>query len=156
MGVGVSLQTPCVERHYPSTCAAVGPSRSSFLVPEGKGCSLSARLLGASGYAGADLRRLAAGHPDSKVMLAAAETQAGGRLGDLYPSLAAIRAWAPWAATPRRITARSRSRRLNRLGSKPRSRNLLGDVILSVAGPGRTYEASTLPIQGGTCHQMFH
>ncbi len=46
-------------------------------------------VFGASGYAGAELLRLAAIHPDWEVTLATAETQAGGRVGDLYPSLAA-------------------------------------------------------------------
>ncbi len=46
-------------------------------------------VFGASGYAGAELLRLAAAHPGWEVTLATAETQAGGRVGDLYPSLAA-------------------------------------------------------------------
>jgi N-acetyl-gamma-glutamyl-phosphate reductase len=47
-------------------------------------------VFGASGYAGAELLRLGAAHPDWEVALATAETQAGGRVGDLYPSLAAV------------------------------------------------------------------
>jgi N-acetyl-gamma-glutamyl-phosphate reductase len=46
-------------------------------------------VFGASGFAGAELLRLAAGHPNFDVDLAAAATQAGGRVADLYPSLAA-------------------------------------------------------------------
>jgi len=46
-------------------------------------------VFGASGYAGAELMRLAAGHPTFEVVLATAASQAGGRLADLYPSLAA-------------------------------------------------------------------
>ncbi|MGH9115828.1 MAG: N-acetyl-gamma-glutamyl-phosphate reductase [Acidimicrobiales bacterium] len=49
---------------------------------------LSAGVIGASGYAGAELLRLAAGHPSLDVKLAAAGSQAGERLADLYPSLA--------------------------------------------------------------------
>jgi N-acetyl-gamma-glutamyl-phosphate reductase len=45
-------------------------------------------VFGASGFAGAELLRLAAGHPSLEVVLATADTQAGGRLADLYPSLA--------------------------------------------------------------------
>jgi N-acetyl-gamma-glutamyl-phosphate reductase len=45
-------------------------------------------VFGASGYAGAELLRLAAGHPEFDVRLATADTQAGGRVADLYPSLA--------------------------------------------------------------------
>jgi N-acetyl-gamma-glutamyl-phosphate reductase len=50
--------------------------------------SLAVGVFGASGYAGAELMRLAAGHPDLDVVLATADTQAGGRVSDLYPSLA--------------------------------------------------------------------
>ena len=46
-------------------------------------------ILGASGYTGAELLRLAAGHPDLEVVYATADTQAGTRAGDLYPSVAA-------------------------------------------------------------------
>ena len=46
-------------------------------------------VFGASGYAGAELLRLLAGHPDLQVHLATADSQAGGRVADLYPSLAA-------------------------------------------------------------------
>lgn len=45
-------------------------------------------VFGASGFAGAELMRLAAGHPDMDVVVATADSQAGGRLADLYPSLA--------------------------------------------------------------------
>jgi N-acetyl-gamma-glutamyl-phosphate reductase len=50
--------------------------------------SLAVGVFGASGYAGAELMRLAASHPDLNVVLATADTQAGGRVADLYPSLA--------------------------------------------------------------------
>jgi N-acetyl-gamma-glutamyl-phosphate reductase len=45
-------------------------------------------ILGASGYTGAELLRLSALHPDLDVVYATAETQAGTRAADLYPSLA--------------------------------------------------------------------
>src|SRR5271165_290199 len=45
-------------------------------------------IAGASGYTGAELLRLCAGHPDLDVVLAGADTQAGQLLGALYPSLA--------------------------------------------------------------------
>ena len=45
-------------------------------------------VFGASGYAGAELLRLASGHPNLAVVLATADSQAGGRVADLYPSLA--------------------------------------------------------------------
>jgi len=46
-------------------------------------------ILGASGYAGAELMRLCAGHPSFEIAFASAESQAGVAVGSLYPSLAA-------------------------------------------------------------------
>lgn len=46
-------------------------------------------IIGASGYTGAELLRLCAGHPELEVVLATGDTQAGTRLADLYPSVAA-------------------------------------------------------------------
>ncbi len=46
-------------------------------------------IMGASGYTGAELLRLCAGHPDLEVVVAGAESQAGQPLASLYPSLAA-------------------------------------------------------------------
>ncbi len=46
-------------------------------------------IAGASGYAGAELLRLCAGHPELEVVLAGADSQAGQPVGALYPSLAA-------------------------------------------------------------------
>jgi N-acetyl-gamma-glutamyl-phosphate reductase len=45
-------------------------------------------IAGASGYTGAELLRLCAGHPDFEVVVAGADTQAGQRVAGLYPSLA--------------------------------------------------------------------
>jgi N-acetyl-gamma-glutamyl-phosphate reductase len=50
--------------------------------------SLAVGVFGASGFAGAELLRLAASHPRLEVVLATADSQAGGRVADLYPSLA--------------------------------------------------------------------
>lgn len=47
-------------------------------------------ILGASGYLGAELLRLLAGHPRLEVVRVSAESNAGARVGDLYPSLAAV------------------------------------------------------------------
>ena len=44
-------------------------------------------IVGASGYTGAELLRLAAGHPELEVVLATGDTQAGTAVADLYPSL---------------------------------------------------------------------
>jgi N-acetyl-gamma-glutamyl-phosphate reductase len=47
-------------------------------------------IVGASGYTGAELLRLAAGHPEMEVVLATGDTQAGTAVADLYPSLSPV------------------------------------------------------------------
>jgi N-acetyl-gamma-glutamyl-phosphate reductase len=49
----------------------------------------SVGIIGASGFTGAELLRLCAGHPELDVRLATGDSQAGSRVGDLYPSLVA-------------------------------------------------------------------
>ena len=49
----------------------------------------SVGIIGASGFTGAELLRLCASHPHLDVRLATGDTQAGTRVADLYPSLAA-------------------------------------------------------------------
>lgn len=46
-------------------------------------------IVGASGYTGAELLRLCAGHPELEVVLATGDTRAGTLAGSLYPSLTA-------------------------------------------------------------------
>lgn len=46
-------------------------------------------IIGASGFTGAELMRLIAGHPDLELAVATGDSQAGTSVGDLYPSLAA-------------------------------------------------------------------
>ena len=46
-------------------------------------------ILGASGFGGAELLRLCAGHPDLDVVAASGDAQAGALVADAYPSLAA-------------------------------------------------------------------
>ena len=48
-----------------------------------------AGIVGASGYTGAELLRLLAGHPDVEVVVATADSSAGVAAAELYPSLAA-------------------------------------------------------------------
>lgn len=48
----------------------------------------SVGVLGASGYTGAELLRLLAGHPELAVAVVTAESNAGARVGDLAPALA--------------------------------------------------------------------
>ncbi len=50
--------------------------------------SVRVGIIGASGYTGAELLRIAAHHPDFEVVLATGDSQAGRRAADLYPSLA--------------------------------------------------------------------
>jgi N-acetyl-gamma-glutamyl-phosphate reductase len=51
---------------------------------------LSTGIIGASGFIGAELLRLCAGHPELRVELATGDSQAGNPLADLYPNLAAV------------------------------------------------------------------
>lgn len=57
--------------------------------PDTIGRMISVGILGASGYAGSELLRLLSQHPELEVRLAGAETQAGTRVAELYPNLAA-------------------------------------------------------------------
>jgi N-acetyl-gamma-glutamyl-phosphate reductase len=50
---------------------------------------VSIGIVGGSGFAGAELLRLCAGHPDLDIELATGDSQAGTAAADLYPSLAA-------------------------------------------------------------------
>ena len=46
-------------------------------------------IVGASGFTGSELMRLIAGHPDMELVVATGDTQAGTKVKELYPSLAA-------------------------------------------------------------------
>src|SRR4051794_36963760 len=50
---------------------------------------VSIGIVGASGFTGAELLRLCAGHPDLTVEVATGDSQAGTAVHELYPSLAA-------------------------------------------------------------------
>src|SRR4051794_12225291 len=60
-------------------------------------------IVGGSGFTGAELLRLCAGHPELNVELATGDTQAGTAVADLYPSLAA--AYGDLAFTPYEASA---------------------------------------------------
>src|SRR5689334_20144006 len=51
------------------------------------GMAYRAAVVGASGYTGAEALRLLAGHPEIEVVHVTASSNAGSRLGDLYPGL---------------------------------------------------------------------
>ncbi len=51
------------------------------------GAGVKVGIVGASGYTGAELLRLAAQHPDFEVVVATGDSMAGRRAADLYPSL---------------------------------------------------------------------
>ena len=51
------------------------------------GGNIAVGIVGASGYTGAELLRLAAQHPDYDVKVATGDSMAGRRAADLYPSL---------------------------------------------------------------------
>ena len=55
-------------------------------------------IIGASGYAGAELLRLCAAHPDFEVVFATGDTQAGTPIDELYPSLGGAFAGIDFAA----------------------------------------------------------
>ena len=50
---------------------------------------LQVGIVGASGFTGSELMRLIATHPDMELVVATGDTQAGSRVRDLYPNLAA-------------------------------------------------------------------
>jgi N-acetyl-gamma-glutamyl-phosphate reductase len=51
---------------------------------------LKVGILGASGYTGADLVRLLAGHPSAEIAIVTGNTQAGKRMADVFPHLGAL------------------------------------------------------------------
>ena len=84
-------------------------------------------IAGASGYAGAELLRLCAGHPDLDVVVAGADSQAGQALAALYPSLAAAYPRLEFSKVGRRRARRARrrlpgaaARRVPGAGPRPR------------------------------------
>lgn len=52
------------------------------------GDQLTVGIVGASGYTGAELMRLIAGHPNLELKVATGDSMAGTRIAELYPSLA--------------------------------------------------------------------
>jgi N-acetyl-gamma-glutamyl-phosphate reductase len=50
--------------------------------------SVQVGIAGATGYVGAELLRLCAGHPELEVVVAGSRSRAGAQIGEVYPSLA--------------------------------------------------------------------
>ena len=73
-------------------------------------------IIGASGFTGAELLRLLAGHPEMEVVVATGDSQAGTRAADLYPSLA------------------RRERDLGALHPRQRSQHLVNAIDAATAG----------------------
>jgi N-acetyl-gamma-glutamyl-phosphate reductase len=59
------------------------------VISESSSRAIRVGIFGASGYAGAELLRLCAAHPNFDPVLATGDSQAGAAAADLYPSLAA-------------------------------------------------------------------
>ena len=51
---------------------------------------IKAAVLGATGYAGAELVRLLAGHPDAEIAYLASHSYAGRRFSDIYPGMRGV------------------------------------------------------------------
>lgn len=66
---------------------------------------ISVAVAGASGYAGGELLRLLAGHPEFEVVTAAAHSNAGERLTDLHPQLVSYSALRLVDSTPENLAA---------------------------------------------------
>jgi N-acetyl-gamma-glutamyl-phosphate reductase len=66
---------------------------------------LTAAVAGASGYAGGELLRLLAAHPDVDEVVAAAGTQAGADVGDVHPHLSGLSGQAFVATDPALLAA---------------------------------------------------
>ena len=59
-------------------------------------------LVGVTGYTGMELARLLTGHPNMKLTAATSRTEAGKRLGDLYPFLNGLREPTSSSSSPNR------------------------------------------------------
>jgi N-acetyl-gamma-glutamylphosphate reductase len=66
---------------------------------------VSIGIVGGSGFTGAELLRLCAGHPDLTVELATGDTQVGAAVADAYPSLAAAYPELQWRVAGGRARA---------------------------------------------------
>ena len=66
-------------------------------------------IIGASGFTGAELLRLIAGHPELELVVATGDSQAGTAVADLYPSLAGAYPDLVFAAATNTHTHRSDS-----------------------------------------------
>ena len=77
----------------PTTATPAGRETDTELARDagsdvGMAAGFAVGIVGASGYTGAELLRLLAGHGDLELRVATGDSQAGNRIADLYPSLA--------------------------------------------------------------------
>lgn len=118
---------------------------------------LDVGVFGASGFGGAELLRLLAGHPGMRAVLATADSQAGGRVADLYPSLAAAHpetvyaAADPAAADGLDVVFLALPHGASQ-GLVPELRKLVGTVV-DLAADFRLKDASLYPRWYGEEHQ---
>lgn len=63
-------------------------TKIDVMADQTNGVTLSVGIVGASGFTGAELLRLIAGHPNLELHAATGDSMAGTRIADLYPSLA--------------------------------------------------------------------
>ena len=59
---------------------------------------IKASVIGATGYAGVELVRLLAGHPDVEIAYLSSQSHEGEEISDLYPSLKGTlkKSWLRW------------------------------------------------------------
>jgi len=113
-------------------------------------------ILGASGFAGAELLRLLAGHPGFEVAVAAADSQAGTPIGSLYPSLAA--AYAGQVFDPSDLSALNGIDLVFLAMSHGQSQKVMGELldivpkVVDLAADFRLADASLYPTWYGEEH----
>ena len=91
---GSIMPADCTARSLRRRCARRSGTVRSSLHGHAYSCMImrwahGPAIIGASGYTGAELLRLLAGHPDLQLTVATGDTQAGTPIEDLFPSLAA-------------------------------------------------------------------
>jgi N-acetyl-gamma-glutamyl-phosphate reductase len=120
---------------------------------------VSVGIIGASGFTGAELLRIAAQHPEYEVVMATGDSQAGLRAADVYPSLAAAY---PDLVFETFDLERARGLDLVFLGlpheaSMAMAPQLVGDVgcVVDLSAAYRLKDASQYPVYYGFEHDQL-